>query len=638
MASSLLLKKFFSFGVSRHLPDNMKPFRVHLELNFQSLVGVCRSLRQFSSSSGSSKFDFTDLTCPHTWYPNARKKKRNVVLHVGPTNSGKTHHALKQLESSSSGIYCGPLRLLAWEVAKRLNKAKVPCDLITGQEREEIDGAKHKAVTVEMADVTVDYHCAVIDEIQAFQHQTDEIMEKKPTWNRLIEVRESLTGAEVTQQPKGNHSTLLVEESLYSKVQTAKIGMAIAEENPEFLSSFHFQNIKKIIFPSHVIVDVCYLCLVFQMVGCRTRGFSFTRALLGISVDELHLCGDAAAVPLIQEILEVTGDAVKVQYYERLSPLIPSKVPLGSFSNIQTGDCIVTFSRHEIYRLKKKIEYEEKHLCSVVYGSLPPETRTRQATMFNDESSEFDVLVASDAIGMGLNLNISRIVFSTLKKFDGISTRELSVPEIKQIAGRAGRYGSKYPCGEVTCINAEDLPLLHSSLESPSPVLEEHFLENAKLSANYFIANCEEMLKVASVIDELPLGLHDKYLFCISPVDMNDDISSQGLTQFAQNYSKRGIVRLREIFTPGTLQVPKTQTALKELESIHKVLDLYVWLSFRLEDSFPDRELASSQKAICSLLIEEFLERLGWQKPRARSLPPRTSLSSLFSKDIRQHL
>lgn len=58
-----------------------------------------------------------------------------------------------------------------------------------------------------------------------------------------------------------------------------------------------------------------------------------------------------------------------------------------------------------------------------------------QATMFNDESSEFDVLVASDAIGMGLNLNISRIIFSTMRKFDGVEMRELTVPEIKQIAG-----------------------------------------------------------------------------------------------------------------------------------------------------------------------------------------------------------
>ena len=85
---------------------------------------------------------------------------------MGPTNSGKTYYALKQLESSSSGVYCGPLRLLAWEVAKRLNKSKVPCDLITGQEREEVDGARHKAVTVEMADVASDYDCAIIDEIQ----------------------------------------------------------------------------------------------------------------------------------------------------------------------------------------------------------------------------------------------------------------------------------------------------------------------------------------------------------------------------------------------------------------------------------------------------------------------------------------
>uniref|UniRef100_A0A2P2KLE3 Helicase C-terminal domain-containing protein n=1 Tax=Rhizophora mucronata TaxID=61149 RepID=A0A2P2KLE3_RHIMU len=162
--------------------------------------------------------------------------------------------------------------------------------------------------------------------------------------------------------------------------------------------------------------------------------------------------------------------------------------------------------------------------------------------MFNDASSEFDVLVASDAIGMGLNLNISRIIFSTMKKFDGTEMRDLTVPEIKQIAGRAGRYGSKFPVGKVTCLDADDLPLLHSALKSPSPILEraglfptfdlmfmysrlhpkkslyqilEHFLENAKLSAKYFIADGEEMLKAAAIIDEMPLSLNDKYLFCI---------------------------------------------------------------------------------------------------------------------------
>ncbi|CAM0876200.1 unnamed protein product [Alopecurus aequalis] len=522
-------------------------------LSYSDLHSLVNSanLKFWRGYSNSGKFDFTDMTDPHLWYPNAREKKRKVFLHVGPTNSGKTHNALKRLEASASGVYCGPLRLLAREVAKRLNASNVPCNLTTGQEREEIEGAKHNSVTVEMADVTTEYQCAVIDEI--------------------------------------------------------------------------------------------------QMVGCRTRGFSFTRALLGLCSDELHVCGDPAAVPIIQRLLEATGDVVTVQYYERLSPLVPLNNTLGSFSNIKEGDCVVTFSRLEIYKLKKKIEMAGKHLCSVVYGSLPPQTRTKQATMFNDEASHLNVLVASDAIGMGLNLNISRIIFSKLKKFDGICTRELTVPEIKQIAGRAGRYGSKFPVGEVTCLDAEDLPLLHSSLKSPSPIIEraglfptfdllsvysrlqgtdffhpilERFLEKAKLSPDYFIADCEDMLKVAAIVDELPLGLYDKYQFCLSPVDVNDDISTQGLIQFAENYAKKGIVRLKEIFTPGTLRVPTTHNQLKELESVHKVLELYVWLSYRFEDSFPDRELADSQKSICSMLIEEYLERSGWQQPGQRRISP----------------
>ncbi|XP_016169302.1 DExH-box ATP-dependent RNA helicase DExH16, mitochondrial-like isoform X1 [Arachis ipaensis] len=100
-----------------------------------------------------------------------------------------------------------------------------------------------------------------------------------------------------------------------------------------------------------------------------------------------------------------------------------------------------------------------------------------QASMFNDATSEFDVLVASNAIGMGLNLNISRIIFSTLKKFDDFEFWDLTVPEIKQSAGRAGRYRSNFSVGEVTCIDAEDLPLLHSSLNSPSPTLKENHVE-----------------------------------------------------------------------------------------------------------------------------------------------------------------
>jgi len=74
-----------------------------------------------------------------------------------------------EFSSNFVGVYCGPLRLLAREIAQRLNKVNIPCNLITGQERDEIEGAKHSSVTVEMADVTTDYQCAVIDEIQVLK-------------------------------------------------------------------------------------------------------------------------------------------------------------------------------------------------------------------------------------------------------------------------------------------------------------------------------------------------------------------------------------------------------------------------------------------------------------------------------------
>lgn len=71
----------------------------------------------------------------------------------------------------------------------------------------------------------------------------------------------------------------------------------------------------------------------------------------------------------------------------------------------------------------------------MVYGALPPETRRQQARLFNEGDNDFSVMVASDAVGMGLNLNIRRIIFTTLMKFQGVAQKQLSVSETKQIAG-----------------------------------------------------------------------------------------------------------------------------------------------------------------------------------------------------------
>ncbi|KAJ7528222.1 hypothetical protein O6H91_16G090200 [Diphasiastrum complanatum] len=471
----------------------------------------------------STLLDLTDLTLPHKWYPSARSKKRLIVLHVGPTNSGKTFKALQRLQLCSSGVYCGPLRLLAWEVAERLNKSNTACSLITGQERREVDGARHKAMTVEMADISREYECGVIDEI--------------------------------------------------------------------------------------------------QMIGCQERGFSFTRALLGLAVNELHLCGDPAVVPLIQDIIATTGDSLQVQHYSRLSPLVPLSRPLKAYSNVKRGDCIIAFSRREIFSIKKKIEAEGKFKCAVVYGSLPPEARTRQAEQFNDSSSGYDILVASDAIGMGLNLNIRRIVFSTLEKFDGTRFRPLDVMQIKQIAGRAGRYGSSFQKGEVTCLDLYDLPRLHNSIAAPSvpikaaglfPSLDQLALYSSVHSSRTFAT----ILEVARLLDEFPMSIKDRFLFCICPIDLDNQVVTGALLKFATEYCKYGGVSLGTSLSSSSTQIPRTQGALVELESLNKVFDLYIWLSFRLEDAFVDRDSAITQKELCGILIEAGLKMVGSKKTK----------------------
>lgn len=91
-------------------------------------------LRYYEDEYEASKqlLQITDLTMPHEWFPEARSMKRKIHYHMGPTNSGKTRSALKSLMESSNGIYCAPLRLLAWEVSETLSNYGISCNLLTG--------------------------------------------------------------------------------------------------------------------------------------------------------------------------------------------------------------------------------------------------------------------------------------------------------------------------------------------------------------------------------------------------------------------------------------------------------------------------------------------------------------------------
>ncbi len=556
--------------------------------------------------------ELADLRYPYEWYPATRMMQRTIHLHVGPTNSGKTYHALKALEAAKSGVYAGPLRLLAHEVYTRFMAKGKPCSLITGEEQripEDVDNY-FSSCTVEMAPLNQRVDVAVIDEI--------------------------------------------------------------------------------------------------QMIADDERGWAWTQAFLGIQAKELHLCGEERAVELIQDLCARIGDKCVVHRYERLNALHTMKESLnGDFRNLQKGDCVVSFTRVGLHKLKAGIEQQTGRRCAIVYGSLPPETRANQAALFNDPDNDYDFLVASDAIGMGLNLEIRRVVFEAATKFDGMTHRELTVSEIKQIGGRAGRYktasslasakesqtrsvssaaaspasvrkGWALP-GYVTALDEEDLSLIDSSFKTdvkpiktagmkpPNFVIERfasyfppqtplNFIlsrlrEMCRLSDRFHLCNFTDAIGISEAIQEYPLSISDRCQFVNCPVSLNDPrnvLALKGMAECVANMKSGALLDIAEIdiemlqLTQKLLGVT-AQEYLGRLESLHRSITLYLWLSYRFEGVFQSQHLAFHVKELVEEKIANHLAQLNFvsedmqkRREKARNLAKQQQqvLSELVEEEV----
>ena len=203
-----------------------------------------------------------------------------------------------------------------------------------------------------------------------------------------------------------------------------------------------------------------------QMISDPFRGMAWSKAVLGLNCDEIHICGAANSKYILETILNDCNDEYEIKEYKRSIPL---EVEYKNFryEDIQNGDAIVVFSKKRVLEIAK--EYSDKGIkTSVIYGDLPPEVRKMQYEQF--VKKETKVLVTTDAIGMGVNLPIRRIIFMSIKKFDGDEIRELTSQEIKQVAGRAGRIGI-YDVGYVASVsgNAE---IIKSKLEKEDKRIE----------------------------------------------------------------------------------------------------------------------------------------------------------------------
>ncbi|GBP23746.1 ATP-dependent RNA helicase SUPV3L1, mitochondrial [Eumeta japonica] len=306
---------------------------------------------------------------------------------------------------------------------------------------------------------------------------------------------------------------------------------------------------------------------------------NWTLDFRGLQAEEIHLCGEAGAINLIEEICITTGEELEIRQYKRLTDLHVEDVALGSLDNVQPGDCIVCFNKNDIYSVSRAIE-QRGHEVAVIYGSLPPGTKLAQANKFNDPESSCKVMVATDAIGLGINLSIRRIIFYSLIKpivnEDGDKEMDvISISQALQIAGRAGRYGSNWETGYVTTFKPEDLPTLKTLLsKSPEPVPQAGLHPTA-----------EQMELYAYHLPHASLSS----LMMVRQYSRNEPLTKSWLCNTVE----------------WPLPAPKTIMDLVHLESVFDVLELYLWLSYRFPDMFPDVRLVREMETELDAIIQQ---------------------------------
>ncbi|MBK8026856.1 MAG: hypothetical protein IPK19_37095 [Chloroflexi bacterium] len=353
-------------------------------------------------------------------FPNwerARRADQKVVLHIGPTNSGKTHDALDQLIASGSGWYLAPLRLLAFEVFDRLNARGIHCNLLTGEEYIPVQGAEFTAATIEMFNPMHSGNCVVIDE-------------------------------------------------------------------------------------AHMFAD-------------PDRGAAWTRALMEAQAHEIHVLGAPIVRPLIHQLTTAVTLPLHVVEHHRLTPLHVADEPW-TLKELPPRTILVAFSRKTVLGLKVELERAGRTV-SVVYGNLPPEVRRRQADRFANE--ECEICIATDAVGMGLNLPADQVCFYEMEKFDGRDVRLLEPHEVQQIGGRAGRHGLSQG-GTVGTLSHDHLRHLSRLFETIPPVLTHAHVAPTVEAISLIPGTLAERLREWASLESIPEALRSS----LKTADMSERI------------------------------------------------------------------------------------------------------------------
>ncbi|WP_457606718.1 helicase-related protein [Nitratifractor sp.] len=415
----------------------------------------------------------------------------------------------------------------------------------------------------------------------------------------------------------------------YEDLRASGIAVSLITGEEEIVDeeSTHISSTIEMLNPE-VEVECCVIDEI-QMIADRDRGWAWANALIGAPAKEVILTGSENALEAVRELCDYLGEELVVVPFERKNPLalVPHPTP---HRKIEPNTAIVAFSRREVLSLKQQLS--GRYRVSVVYGNLSPEVRREEARRFREGESE--ILVATDAIAMGLNLPIRTLLFARDNKFDGLRRRELETAEILQIAGRAGRYGL-HEEGFVGALDAGTLQTIARKFHAPLPpirlpisvmaslkhvlligeILEteklleilEFFAQNMEFEGPFQAANIESMLELAAIVDEYELDLRSRYHLACAPASIGSPYIESVFHRYLDHLEKGEVVP----YIPPR-ELPRhahTNEELLHAEDRVKEVSLYLWLSFKFPDRFPDTVQAREARERLNRFIENSLQK-----------------------------
>lgn len=378
---------------------------------------------------------------------------------------------------------------------------------------------------------------------------------------------------------------------------------------------------------SRTRVDVAVIDEI-QMLADRDRGAAWTAAVCGAPATTVYLVGAPEARKAIEALADRLECPLEVHMLKRKGPLTMEGQAVRKLRNFRRGDAVIAFSRRDVLMWRDMIA-ETGMSVSTVYGNLSPEVRRAQAQRFRD--GEADIVVATDALAMGLNMPISRVVMTTAIKFNGVEEEEISAALARQIAGRAGRYGvheEGFVAGYdedthhvMRALLKEKLAPVPATNFSVAPTLEhlhrissvtgeqslvrllKRFVHNIDVPDGFFFPRItEEQSERALWLDTLPLTIAEKFTLSLVPIASRVPTLQLAWEGWARALAKKRVTVLDT--DPRELG----RMTLQEVEDQCRLYSAYAWLGYRMPEYFPSIEQAQSLARTASDRVDAMLQ------------------------------